>query len=228
MRILSCSILALVGSANLCFAQDSATSSEKGVPTRTQLASYSETDTILTPSGYQNTLLMGQFPSDLIPAVQVNGSADLAINLASIPTSDLALNSDVNNTPVEPAEEPAIIVNGPRLPRPAPEQDSPEVRLLKVRREVSRLEIAYHVLSIADAVATISCISANTCRELNPLMGSHPSALRVIGLKALTGFFIHRSIRRLARKDPYRARNTLRIAVGFQAAITGFTLSSSF
>ena len=169
-----------------------------------------------------------QFPADLIPAIQAKASASPSVEPTLLVSSKLASGLGSSLIPAAGIEEPPIVVSGPRLPKPAPAPDDAEIRLQKVRREVARMEIAYHVLSLVDGIATIHCVSRRTCKELNPLMGSRPSVLRVIGVKALAGFFLHRSVNRMAEKNPYRARSFMRIGVVVQAAITGFTMRTSF
>lgn len=174
------------------------------------------------------TLLDRQYPADLIPAAQHDEATGSPAGLASMPSVELALGGEPGGANAASPEEPPIVVTGPKLPKPVMEPASPEVRLIKVRQEISRMELGYHILSAIDAVATISCVSRNACREMNPLMGSHPSVLRVLGVKALTGFLFHRTIKGMARKDPYRARSVMRVSLGVQGAVTGLTMTSLF
>jgi hypothetical protein len=169
-----------------------------------------------------------QFPEDLIPAIQADVTASPSLEFANLASSELATGLSANLISATAVEDPPIVVTGPHLPKPIPVPDDAEIRLQKVRREVARLEITYHVLSLIDGIATINCVSRRTCKELNPLMGSRPSALRVIGVKAITGLLVHRSLNRMVEKNPYQARSVMRISVALQAAITGFTMRASF
>jgi hypothetical protein len=169
-----------------------------------------------------------QYPADLIPAIRLDRVEGRENELTTAFSIDLGLDRQLGSNLQQSSEEPSIIVEGPRFPKPAPEPTDSESRLRKVRRDINRLKVTYYVLSAVDAIATISCLSRNVCKELNPILGSRPSALKVIGVKAITGLIMHGFVQEIEKDDAYLARNTMRFGVLFQAAITGFTLNTAF
>lgn len=69
-------------------------------------------------------------------------------------------------------------------------------------KEVREFEIAFQVLNAADALETIYCTRRARCDEGNPIIGMHPSAGRIIAVKALAGVVHYAITRHLFKKRP--------------------------
>jgi hypothetical protein len=223
-----CSLLVTIAIPGTCFAQNVIPSHATQDLAMSAWGKFSLADLYPEIAGGENLPLERQFPTNLVPAIRSDSVVDESIKFAYLAASESTSSRPGASKSQETSDDNTITVTGPKLPKPPPELETPENRLRKVRREVARLEVALHVLSAIDGIATISCVSRGRCRELNPLMGSHPSALRVIGIKSIAGLLFHRMLRKQVREDPYKARKVARISVGFQAAITGFSMSASF
>jgi hypothetical protein len=228
MKLIFISAIVAIANTSPCHAQQMAPNRFVEIQTQSQVAESTASLTKLAVIAKVHANIEPQFPEDLIPAVEASSASDERADLAFLSTAGTGLNLPPPDQPDDSQENPPIVVTGPQLPKPTPKADDPEAQLRQARREVARLEIAYHVLSVIDGIATVSCISRHVCIEKNPLMGSHPSALRVFGIKALTGLLFHRSIHNITKKNPYKARKMVQLAVGFQAVITGITMKTAF
>ncbi len=211
------------------FAQELAVGGNISMHSESRSGQFSILDANPAATEFGNLWVKEQFPAQLIPARNAVDSSNEMIQFTSLSVAgEVDQGSKSTTDSAEFPDNPPIVVNGPRLPAPKPKLDNPTERIRKVRREVARLEVAYHILSIADGIATVSCVKRRTCREVNPLIGSRPSFLRMFGVKALGGLIFHRSLQGLARKDPYKARTIGRMMVAVQATVTGMAMSVSF
>ena len=80
--------------------------------------------------------------------------------------------------------------------------------------------------TVADAQGTESCIRAGTCREVNPLFGSHPSRARVYGISVPLGLATYAIAAHLKQKGDGNyaiALMSVGAAVHFYEAASGFT-----
>lgn len=83
-------------------------------------------------------------------------------------------------------------------------------------------EMGFQVLSALDAAETIYCLRTSpTCEEANPLMGKHPSTLKIIAGKAIMGGLHFALVDHLADKNPRLALRVAQISVVFQGTVVG-------
>lgn len=101
-------------------------------------------------------------------------------------------------------------------------------RVRRIRRETMRVEVAYHVASLIDGIATNHCLRKQTCREVNPIYGSNPSTLRVFGTKLAFGAVHHLVVLALLDRDPGFARGFAYVSLVLQGGVTGLTLSRAY
>ena len=97
-----------------------------------------------------------------------------------------------------------------------------------IQREAKIVMYMSHALSLADGLITLNCVNNGACRELNPVLGKSPSALKIFGVKGAMGLFSHLMFRRKLHRDPWSARKHAYISMILQGGVTGFTLSQSF
>ena len=64
---------------------------------------------------------------------------------------------------------------------------------------VAAIATAIVVSTVVDAEGTQACLKARTCREINPLFGSHPSRVRVYGVSTPINAFAIYSMARAKR-----------------------------
>lgn len=94
--------------------------------------------------------------------------------------------------------------------------------------EIKKLEIVYQVLNAIDAVETIHCLSMTNCHEGNPLLGKHPSVLKLIAIKGGGGVLHYVMMRRTFARSPRAARLAEYISIGFQGAVVGANMRIFF
>jgi hypothetical protein len=98
----------------------------------------------------------------------------------------------------------------------------------KKLKTIDRLEVAYQLFNLLDAVQTISCVHKSDCREMNPILGSRPSTGTVLGFKAASGLLHYGMSRILRRKDLDDALRFEVISVSVQGIICGLNFRHSF
>lgn len=121
----------------------------------------------------------------------------------------------------------------PVLPQAASEPLDPELDAQRIKRRkvktIERLEIAYQLLGVLDAAQTISCMKKPNCREINPLLGSRPSAARIVGFKLAAGLLHYAAMRREIRKDRLDSALTFEIvSISVQGVICGLNFRHAF
>lgn len=131
------------------------------------------------------------------------------------------------------AAAPDIVVKAPPTPPPPPWDkeyvpvDQVDAWAASIRKKADRYEVAYLAASAVDAIATIRCVAANKCKEMNPLMGKgNPTTVLVmkgfLTVAHIAGF------RKLRRESPRGALNVARFSFLLQGAITGIGLAHNF
>jgi hypothetical protein len=147
------------------------------------------------------------------------------------------------------AQEPESIMPAPVYGPPAPEaseapadlppeianmtadQISAVVRRDRQRRAAIRWHIAFQVLNAADMVQTLVHCGNRPVEqkcEANPLFGRHPSALKIIGLKAASGVFQHIMFRKALRSSPEAGLRQAQVSVLIQGAVVGMNMRVLF
>lgn len=89
-------------------------------------------------------------------------------------------------------------------------------------------EKLYLALHAADFALTYSCLARNTCRELNPLVGKHPSKAKLIGFAVGTGVLHAATVSLIQDRDPRFARTFSRISLGLKSGVMGLHLVREF
>jgi len=100
-------------------------------------------------------------------------------------------------------------------------------RIERMRHRNRSLEIAYQVLNVADAALTINCVSSRNCHELNPLMGSKPSVIRVVGAKAAFGLLHYLAYKNLNRTNPQPLQVFEYVSVGVMGGVVVWNMTMS-
>lgn len=98
----------------------------------------------------------------------------------------------------------------------------------KKLKTIDRLEVAYQLFNLLDAVQTISCVHKLDCREMNPILGSRPSTGTILGFKAASGLLHYGVGRLLRKKDLDQALRFEVVSVSVQGIICGFNFRHSF
>lgn len=82
-------------------------------------------------------------------------------------------------------------------------------------------EAGFQALSAIDAAETIYALEHHKADEANPLFGKHPSAAKVILVKAVIGGIHYALVDRMADKNPKGALRVAQISVALQGAVVG-------
>lgn len=131
--------------------------------------------------------------------------------------------------------EPSATDEAQRLPRLVLQVPSEEGNLTVIERQfrrqqqvANRWENAFLAASAIDAAQTIYAIQNGLGTEMNPLMGSQPSAGRVIAVKAALGALQYVGFRVLNKRKPKTAKTLALISFGLQAAVVGANMRVMF
>lgn len=130
-----------------------------------------------------------------------------------------ATNPVASETP--PPEPDQQSVEGPKLPPDIVDADKIEsstAAKFKMPKDIKYIQLGFLAVNAADTALTIYCVEKGLCREMNPLYGSHPSPLRIVGVKAATVATQYILVRELAKTDPGIARV---VAIATLAGVTG-------
>lgn len=79
-------------------------------------------------------------------------------------------------------------------------------------------EIAFQALNVVDAVQTCRFLARGTARELNPILGSHPSCEKVVGFKIAAGALHYLVAKALNKHDEKAAKIFQITTIGIQGA----------
>lgn len=105
---------------------------------------------------------------------------------------------------------------------------SPKAKRQPSWKEIKRLEIVYQVLNAIDAAETIHCLSMTNCHEANPLLGKHPSTIKLVAIKAGGGILHYVLMKRTFARNPRAARIAEIVSIGFQGAVVGANIRIFF
>ncbi|WP_288806234.1 DUF5658 family protein [uncultured Novosphingobium sp.] len=132
-----------------------------------------------------------------------------------------AKSTNISPHEVPPTEADAQSVEGPQLPPDIANVSKIEAvasNRFKMPKDIKYIEMGFVAMNVADAAMTIYCVEKGTCIEKNPLYGSRPSPLRVIGVKAAMAGGHYILVREVAKQSPTLARV---ISITTLAALTG-------
>jgi hypothetical protein len=118
----------------------------------------------------------------------------------------------------------AIIVLAVRHERPKQE----EPRWNRTRVAAIQSEAGFLALSAMDAMQTIDCLSRNECVETNPLQGKHPSAAKLILVKAGLGALHFVAFKKELDRNPGSALRLAQISCGIQGSVVRMNARMSF
>ena len=170
---------------------------------------------------------MGEFMPTLQKIIMIAGGLALAMPSAAYAGApfDLAtVGMSGLKTPVSAVDEEAIIVSAVRPDRPKPErQHSDRTRVAAIQSEAGFL-----ALSAVDAMQTINCLSRNECVEVNPLLGRHPSAAKLILVKAGMGALHLVAFKKEFDRDPTSALRLAQISCAIQGSVVRMNARMSF
>jgi hypothetical protein len=154
----------------------------------------------------------------LAVAISSTSHAEAPFDLAKLP---LAV--------VEPAKVSAfkadpIIVSAIRREHPKLEvRKEDQKRIAAIQSEAGFL-----VLNAIDAAQTINCLGRNECVEINPILGKHPSAAKVILLKAAMSAIHVVAFKSELKKNPTSALRLAQISCVLQGSVVGMHADMSF
>ena len=170
---------------------------------------------------------MGDFMTPLRKTIMTAGGLALAVpsiahaeapfDLAKIRTSGL-------KAPVSAVDDEVIIVSAVWLDRPKPEQPHPD----RTRVAAIQSEAGFLALSAVDAMQTINCLSQNECVEINPLLGRHPSAAKIILVKAGMGALHFVAFKKEFDRNPTSALRLAQISCAIQGSVVRMNARMSF
>lgn len=95
-------------------------------------------------------------------------------------------------------------------------------------REMPDEEWVYQGLHVADFALTYSCLARETCRELNPLLGSNPGKGKLIGFAVGTGILHAAAASLIQDRDPAAARTFARVSVMLKGGVLGIHFAREF
>jgi hypothetical protein len=156
------------------------------------------------------------------------GGLILAMSSASYAEApfDLAkLRSAAHEPLTVSAPDPEVIIVS-AVRREQPKLDVP--RSHEKRAEAIKSEAGFLALSAIDAAQTIGCLDRNECVEMNPLLGRHPSAAKVILLKAGMGALHLVAFKAAMKKSPTSALRLAQISCVLQGSVVGMNARMSF
>jgi hypothetical protein len=88
--------------------------------------------------------------------------------------------------------------------------------------------MGYLALSAIDAAQTIDCLNRELCVEGNPLLGRHPSAAKLIGVKVGLGLLHFTAFSRINDKNPRGALRLAQISCALQGTVVGLNARFTF
>lgn len=94
--------------------------------------------------------------------------------------------------------------------------------------EIRTYEFAYQALNIVDAVQTVAALRSNKAREMNPILGSNPSTITVIGYKAAWGGAHYLLTRWIMREKPELARIFQFASIAVQGSTVAWNMTKVF
>lgn len=103
-----------------------------------------------------------------------------------------------------------------------------ESRRLPEWEEIRTYELAYQALNIVDAVQTVAALRSNKVREVNPILGSNPSTITVIGYKAAWGGAHYMLTRWIMREKPELARIFQFASIAVQGSTVAWNMTKVF
>lgn len=150
-------------------------------------------------------------------AVPSTAYAEPAFDLAKFSMSGL-------RTPVSTVDDKVIIVSAVRIGRPKPEQRHRD----RTRVAAIQSEAGFLALSAVDAMQTINCLNRNECVEINPLLGRHPSAAKIILVKAGMGALHFVAFKKEFDRNPTSALRLAQISCAIQGSVVRMNARMSF
>lgn len=94
--------------------------------------------------------------------------------------------------------------------------------------EIKKLEITYQVLNIVDTAQTVEFLNSGCCKELNPILGPHPSTEKVIAFKAIVGVGHYLLARELYEYNPKYAKMFQYITIGTLGTVVALNFRCTF
>jgi hypothetical protein len=86
-------------------------------------------------------------------------------------------------------------------------------------------EAGFQALNAIDTIETLSC---HNCVEANPLFGKHPSAEKLILLKAGVGLIHFAAFKYIQHDDPHAAMRLAQVSVAVQGGIVALNARFMF
>ena len=139
---------------------------------------------------------------------------------------DLADSKSAAPTPVAEDVRVAPTVSGPQDKELYGEDDI-VVRSDRMQR-IEQLEIAYHAFNAADIALTLACLNRARCSEANPLYGSDPDPIVVVGTKVGFSLAYHLMLSEMARRDEKLAEIMAFATVVLQGGTVALNLARTF
>lgn len=103
-----------------------------------------------------------------------------------------------------------------------------EGRKLPEWEEIRTYELAYQALNIVDAVQTVAALNGGKVRELNPVLGSNPSTITVVGYKAAWGGMHYLLTRWIMKERPDLARAFQFASIALQGSVVTWNMTKVF
>jgi hypothetical protein len=89
-------------------------------------------------------------------------------------------------------------------------------------------ELGYLALSAIDTAQTIDCLNRELCVEGNPILGKHPSSLKLIAGKVGLGLLHFTAFSRINDKNPRGALRVAQISCALQGTVVGLNARFTF
>lgn len=94
--------------------------------------------------------------------------------------------------------------------------------------DVKKLEVVYQILGVIDTAETLYFLHHDTAKELNPILGSHPTTEKVIAFKAITGVFHYALARKIYEYDSEYAKYFEYSSMAVQGSVVTLNLRFLF
>lgn len=101
----------------------------------------------------------------------------------------------------------------------SPALASPASRNSATKNAALTWELGFLGLSAVDTAETLSCVHRDTCHELNPLFGRHPSTMKLVAAKVGLGLIHFAAFKYINDRDPKMALRAAEISAGFQGGV---------
>lgn len=95
-------------------------------------------------------------------------------------------------------------------------------------KRIGQLETAYHIFNAADVALTLACLERAGCSEANPLFGSDPDPIVVVGTKVAGSVVYHLLLEEIAGRDARLAEIMAVATVAIQGGVVGINLTRTF